>query len=111
MGCVRVQPHTALGVYGSTVYVIVGRTVCHAMDGPSHAFANPVNVDIRGDFPRVFLSEWIGEVWSHDGVAGRHGKNHLPFRRSQLHIFEGDQRESVGAEFRAEKLLFRVNVL
>ena len=47
------------------------------MDGPSHAFANPVNVDIRRDFPRVFLSEWIGEVWSHDGVAGRHGKNHL----------------------------------
>lgn len=27
----------ALGVYGPTVYVIVGRTVCHAMDGPSHA--------------------------------------------------------------------------
>ena len=53
MGCVRVQPHTALGVYGLTVYVIVGRTVCHAMDGPSHAFANPVNVDIRRDFPRV----------------------------------------------------------
>ena len=97
LGCVRVQPHTALGVYGPTVHVI-GRTVCHAMDGPSHAFANPVNVDIRRDFPRVFLSEWIGEVWSHDGVAGRHGKNHLPFRRSQLHIFEGDQRESIRAE-------------
>lgn len=23
MGCVRVQPHTALGVYGPTVYAIV----------------------------------------------------------------------------------------
>lgn len=97
VGCVRVQPHAALGVYGPTVHVM-GRTVCHAMDGPSHAFANPVNVDIRRDFPRVFLSGWIGEVWSHDGVAGRHGKNHLLFRRSQLHIFDGNQRECIGAE-------------
>ena len=89
----------ALGVYGPTVYVIVGRTVCHAMDGPSHAFANPVNVDIRRDFPRVFLSEWIGEVWSHDGVAGRHGKNHLIlFLGWQNHFTDRNQRESIRSE-------------
>ena len=96
------QPHTALGVYGPTVYVIVGRTVCHAMDGPSHAFANPVNVDIRGDFPRVFLSEWIGEVWSHDGVAGRHGKNHLPLQKGQSGFgSEGNCTSSMGTSGKA----------
>lgn len=74
MGCVRVQPHTALGVYGPTVYVIVGRTVCHAMDGPSHAFANPVNVGIRRDslgFPYLIGLAKYGPMTGLRAAMGR----------------------------------------
>lgn len=81
MGCVRVQPHTALGVYGPTVYVIVGRTVCHAMDGPSHAFANPVNVDIRRDSLGFSYLNGLAKYGPMTGLRAAMGRIIYPFRK------------------------------